>query len=385
MSVARRFRVSAVGALFLAVGAGPVLAQALPPPVVRKSPSPQPRRERGERDKEKEKGSGGGPAAPAPLGPATLLLKSDLACTVSVDGEKRETLPANGIKRITVTPGKHLLSAQSPDGRLTWEGVVEGKPGQQEVVQIKLAAVAEVATNDDFDRAAGRAWLAFSDLVATGVYAKAVLEKSWGFHDQRLSTAVHTVHQQVQVAVQDVKRNTPRDAERRRILDEVTRFGEAATRYVELLTKAVTSAQRANSWMGEPNDLYAQARAMLPTIAWSPSSLGVLKTSAAFAEAVGPQGRAELQIGAEAGDFRLGAHLYHGNPGLVAAVDKGSVADSLGLKAGDRVVSVAGEPVQSAWGLKMALRQAAGKKVELVVERGGDQQKKDVRVPSQLR
>jgi putative serine protease PepD len=66
-------------------------------------------------------------------------------------------------------------------------------------------------------------------------------------------------------------------------------------------------------------------------------------------------------------------------------VDKGGVADALGLKPGDRVLSVDGKPVKSGWDLKVALRASAGKPVQLELERESKRETKKGTVPAALR
>jgi C-terminal processing protease CtpA/Prc len=65
-------------------------------------------------------------------------------------------------------------------------------------------------------------------------------------------------------------------------------------------------------------------------------------------------------------------------------VDKGGVADALGLKPGDRVLSVDGKPVKSGWNLKTLLRAASGRTVQLEVERENKRETKKGTVPASL-
>lgn len=81
-------------------------------------------------------------AAPAPPGhPAsqgTLLITTDAPCTLYVDVEKIATLDAHASRKLSASPGEHLVTAVAQDGR-RWEKVVEVR-GDQRVVRIDWPA-----------------------------------------------------------------------------------------------------------------------------------------------------------------------------------------------------------------------------------------------------
>jgi S1-C subfamily serine protease len=83
-------------------------------------------------------------------------------------------------------------------------------------------------------------------------------------------------------------------------------------------------------------------------------------------------------------DVRLGADYYQSTPTMLAVVDKGGLADKMGFKAGDRIISVSGQPIASIWDFKLMLRANAGKKLSVLVERKGKQETVGASVPSQL-
>jgi hypothetical protein len=57
---------------------------------------------------------------------ATLLLASDVACTVKLDGEKVADLQPDAPAKLEVAPGEYLVSAATPDG-LKWSKAVQVK------------------------------------------------------------------------------------------------------------------------------------------------------------------------------------------------------------------------------------------------------------------
>jgi hypothetical protein len=86
------------------------------------------------------------PAFPEGESQGVMLLTTDAACTVSVDGDPVADLVAHGTKKVPVAPGEHLVSAECP-GLQRWEEVV---PMQQEqrVVRIQPAAPAKAAAQE---------------------------------------------------------------------------------------------------------------------------------------------------------------------------------------------------------------------------------------------
>jgi hypothetical protein len=370
-------------ALSIALGllAPVALAQELPPPDVKTKAKPRPK------PPEKAAGTGGAAAAAgaggaAAAAPPVLLLSPDLACSFAVDGETVTSLRAQELRRVNVTPGQHLLSCSAEGGKMRWQKTVDAKPGQQ-VVEVKMSEVA-LSSGEDFDRAVAGVWLGVSDLRTAGEYVASIVQRSWGFHDPGLSTALHTAHEYLKQKAEDMKRLAPGNPARRKIVDDCTRVAGIAAQYVDLMTKAITEAQKANSWMGNPNDMFSQARALEPSLNFPADALDLLKSSKAFAEALPVERRPELGLPGDPRDFHFGAKTFQGTPNVVAAVVKNGLADKLGFKNGDRVVSVNGANVASVWELKLALRAGAGKSVRVLFEREGKQQERELKVPGAL-
>ncbi|HVO11178.1 MAG TPA: PDZ domain-containing protein [Vicinamibacteria bacterium] len=357
-------------------------AQEPPPPDVKKAPA-------------RPKAKGGGPGTVTPSGQAgggggggqqaapLLLLSPEFACTFAIDGETvPPPLKAQELRRVNALPGQHLLSCVGQNGALKWQKTVEAKPGQQ-VVEIKMSEVA-MASGEDFDRAAAGVWVGISDVRTSGEYVASIVSRSWGFHDAGLSTALHTAGEYLKQKLADLKRFTPSNPARRKLVDDSLRVGGIAAQYVDLMTKAISEAQKANSWLGDPQDMFAQARALEPSIVFPADGLSELKQSKPFQDAVPLDRHAELGLPGDKRDFQLGAKTYAGMPDVLAVVTKNGLADKMGFKNGDRVISVNGQTVPTVWDFKLALRQNAGKGVKVLVEREGKQQEKDVKVPSPL-
>jgi hypothetical protein len=368
--------------LFLVAAARPSIGQEPPPPEVKSVPKNKPRGGQGGQSGRGEAGSGGsggGQQAQASI----LLLVTDLACAVAVDGDRVATLKAGEDRKLTVTPGQHLLTATSENGRLQWKKVVDAKAGQT-VVEINLVGGATIFSTEDFDRKMAEIWIGIDDLNVAASYAEKILDKAWGFQNQFLGTALHTAHEYLKQQTEDLKKIVPSDTARKRTSEDVLKIAVSADKYIDLMTKAITEAQKANSWMGAPADMYSQARALKATIVFPPDAVAALKTSKAFAETLPADRRKDLGLAGDPRDFTFGAKYYHSTPNMLAVVVKGGMASDMGFKDGDRIVSVNGQKVGSIWDVKLAFRANVGKRVRIVMEREGKQEDREVKVPSSL-
>ncbi len=320
-------------------------------------------------------------ASPTPA-PASLLLRADADCTVIIDGKQR--VKVRGGEPTTVDlakAGQHLVTALGEDEKVRWEGTVEVR-SEQVLVLITLTGTSPA----DFDRAVARVWLAVSGLKVAGAYASGVFERDWGFHDPSLSTVIFMAHELLKQDIEEFKAVTPApgDQARRRMVEDVARVAAKAEKYVDLLTRAVSAAQQANSRMGEPNNLHAQAKALEPTMAFAEATLKELRASQAFGDALPPDWRPRMGFPADPRDFDLAAEYCQSTPNMLAVVGRGGLAERWGFKAGDRLLALSGTPISSIWELKLALRERAGKPVEVTFERGGKRHSASLKVPSRL-
>jgi hypothetical protein len=377
MSTTSRFTRSPIGALaVLTVLAGGLLAeaQAPPPPVTRKkTPTPTPRPQKG--------GGGGGQTSAPAAAKATLLLDADLNCTVTIDGETSHRIVANKPTKIDVAAGEHLLKAVSEDGRRQLEQIVKGQGGGNTVVPIKLMTVGVSTKPEDFDRQAAKVYTAVTDLRVMGSFIDSIWRKSFFFHDRGITTAFHTSGQVMTREIEEFKKFPPSDANRQKVFDELGRLGTDGQKYVELITQAITAAQSANSTMGEPTNQFAQAQAILATLNVPADCQQIMRDAPAFKDGLPPDARPRIGLPRDNRDVSLGADYAHSFPQMFAVVDKGGAADNMGFRAGDRLISVDGRPVASIWDFKLALRQGGGR-ASVVYERGGKQEKKDVKGPA---
>jgi PDZ domain len=354
-----------------------IFAQDAPPPrrTAPRKPTPTPKAGGGGK-------SGGGTTTAAPAS-AVLLIDADMNCTVTIDGKSTYKIKANSPSEITLAVGEHLLKAVSEDNRRKLEQVVKAAAGQT-VVPLKLLTAAASTAPEDFDRAAAKVYTALTDLKVMGGFIEPLWKKSFFFHDRGITAAFHTANQFLVRETDEFKKYVPSDAARQRVFDELNKLTPQGTKYVELVTQAITAAQSANSTMGEPTNTFGQAQAILAALSIGDEISRSLKDSPAFRDALPPDVRSRAGLPPDPRDFRLGADYAQSVPLMIAVVEKNGLVEKMGFKAGDRILSVNGRQLQSLWDFKMAIKESSGRKLSIVFEREGKQQSKDVNAPSTL-
>jgi hypothetical protein len=123
-----------------------------------------------------------------------------------------------------------------------------------------------------------------------------------------------------------------------------------------------------------------RALAHLPLMAPDAAALAAVRGSGAFRGAP-PDRWPDAGLPADAQDFAW-ARVRRRQPAPPGRPGQGGVADALGLKPGD-VQSVDGKPVKNGWDLKALLRAAAGRAVQLELERDSKRETKGT-VPASL-
>jgi hypothetical protein len=324
-------------------------------------------------------GSGVGSSTDAGARRSRILVMTDLACDVSVDFKKMATLPEGGHATLDVEPGERVVTAAAPSGASKNYTVKVGS--DQAVLQIVLKDVAVVAAPAQADAAAASVMAALADVRGAGSYVAWVLEKKpFGYQNVQLTVSLQRAATRLKRELEKLQGLKMPDADRTRGQEELVRAAGEAAQYASMLIEAATTAQAEGTSFGKSAQLRGQALAHLPLMAPDGGAIAALRASDAFRGALSPDRWPDAGLAADARDLRLGAE-YDGDAQFrLGAVDKGGVADTLGLKPGDRVLSVDGKPVKSGWDLKLALRAAAGQAVTMEVEREGKRETKKATV-----
>lgn len=128
---------------FVAVALAPCLVTSA---LAFQAPKPKPKPEPPKSDKKVEKK----PVSPK-LSP--LVIETDLACTVTVDGDDRGELPVNGTLKLELPLGEHVLRAVSKDDpSVVWRKVIDVSSEARRAAVIELAPMLRQLKADQTDQ-----------------------------------------------------------------------------------------------------------------------------------------------------------------------------------------------------------------------------------------
>jgi hypothetical protein len=307
------------------------------------------------------------------------LVTADRDCDLTIDLTRKVKVPKGGTT-LDLAPGEHLFTAVAADGAQWSKTVKVGT--DQTVVEIVLGAPPTPPA--ELDAAAAQAWLALLDVGVAGRRVAFVLSRTnFDFHDPGLAATLQRAHGRLRREAESLARLVG-EGWRRDAQAELARAAEAANRYVDLLTQSVTRAQQDGTVLGEAATLRAKALAEEPALAVDAKAMASLRGSADFVKALPADRRAAAGLPPDPQDFALGAEYDDGAPPALGVVNKGGLADGLGLQAGDSVLAIDGQAPAGGWHLKQLLRAAAGKKVAVDVERRGKRSTLRASVPPSL-
>jgi hypothetical protein len=224
-----------------------------------------------------------GPAAgPTPVGPTaprltTLLLTAEAACALSVDFKPWGPLAAGARTELKLPPGEHMLEASTPDGRSWKEKVKVGS--DQMIVEVKLSQ--PVATLAQYDAQAARVYGALQALKAAGRDLDEILKKKNFKFDKADSAAVSTA---AAAWVRDlgVLKSLVAPPPRTRVTEDLAGLDPYVREYADLIEKALETAQKNYSVLGEATRLRGQAQARAELLQLPAETLALLQASPEF-------------------------------------------------------------------------------------------------------
>jgi len=227
------------------------------------SPSPSPR---------------AGPTGPNPPPEArttTVLLATDAACALAVDFKPWGPLAAGARTELKLLPGEHMLEASTPDGRSWKEKVKVG--GDQMIVEVKLSQ--PVATLAQYDAQGARVLRALVALKAAGRDLDEILKKKNFKFDQADTVAVSTAAAAWTRDLAALKAMVA-PPQRARITEELTALDAYVHEYADLMEKALETAQKNYSVLGEATRLRSQAQARAELLRLPAETVAVLSKGA---------------------------------------------------------------------------------------------------------
>ncbi len=279
-------------------------------------------------------------------------------------------------------PAAYALALDSALPTQIWEGMKPEAP--KEAATAEKPAQAVTADNRTLDKRLGDSFVTLSDTLTALQVMDGLLRRDGGTgYIAGVPPFLYTLQRALTSEVVDLSALPSADPEREKARVEVERRVGAALDSVGLLIQAVRVAQGEGGWYGLPDDLVAQSVARLPefTIPY-PAGVKLLVQSAGF-QAVVPKASA-LGMPEDATGFRLGAACWVRSPLNLAWVTKDTLADKMGLRTGDTLLSAGDQVPKSLLDLKAAIKANAGGRLKLAVMRGDKRKEWEASVPREL-
>ncbi|MBP7707870.1 MAG: trypsin-like peptidase domain-containing protein [Candidatus Aminicenantes bacterium] len=252
------------------------------------------------------------------------------------------------------------------------------------------APAANLTALDEIDARLGRGFLAVAEDDICLTWANEIT-RGYGFQSG-VPEAVYRLQQGLDAAMAAVG-EIRTDSELRlrvgRALVQILANQKAAS---ENFIRAVVVGQQAKSWDAQSQDAQKRSNSIRQGIRGQIAALKAdLKTleaeSAKFREFLPFEQRYNLGLAERSGGFRLGINSYPNNPFYLLIVAAGSVAQKIGLRPGDTIVSVGGRAfgvTDDIEELKLLIKSNLGKTVPAVVERGGKTQDIKLKIPKAI-
>jgi S1-C subfamily serine protease len=163
-------------------------------------------------------------------------------------------------------------------------------------------------------------------------------------------------------------------------------------RDIDLLMSAIKAAQDGAGWDARANDLLSRYYASVQTAAPDVAPLDSTMTAAMQAVAVEMSNlegcprpaRSMLRNEPNLSGFSLGCYMFMNDELLLGYVYAGSPGEKLGLKSGDRILSLDGTKPDGLDAFKIQIKAARGRRVAIVVQREGKEKTLQALVPDDL-
>jgi S1-C subfamily serine protease len=356
------------------------------------------------------------PAEPAPGTPVAIATVKDGAFGL-IAAAIGETSVVDGVKRFRLSGDIPAASTGAPvvDGAGSVVGMLvvrdeEGKAAAYAVPASSImgldaglptqpwgaasaaaaAPVANLMALEEIDARLGRAFLAVTEDDVCLAWAN---ERTRGYGFQSgVPEAVYQLQQGLDAATASLGEIRTDNELRLRVgraLVQIIANQKAAS---ESFIRAVVVGQQTKSWNAQSQDAQKRSNSIRQGVA---AQIAALKEdlkaleagSAKFREFLPYAQRYQLGLAERHSGFRIGVTTYPRNPFFMLIVAADGLAHKLGLRPGDKIVSVAGRAFSAADDfeeLKLLIKANLGKTVPAVVERNGKPQDIRLKVPKEI-
>jgi S1-C subfamily serine protease len=172
-----------------------------------------------------------------------------------------------------------------------------------------------------------------------------------------------------------------RDAVRQRLVDSLRAWASS----FDLLSRGIKAAALAGGWNPIANDFLSRASAAQVRFAFSSETeLNTFGKSVAFMALLPQDEKYAARLEKDPSGIALGVLLRPSDPLLIMSVARDSLADKIGLRAGDRILSADDRPLSLLVDFKLAVKSHSGERLKVSVTRDGKPKDLNPKIPKDL-
>lgn len=241
--------------------------------------------------------------------------------------------------------------------------------------------------NDEVDKLLARCFVTSHNLPILMENVRELIVMKKGGYNAGIPSSLYQLQESAKNESDALGKISIQDATRQRLVSEYQVILTHQLQSVDFLIDGVHAAQNIGGWSPAANDAISRSLAAIHSdIILAPEDINLLNKSPAFMNAL-PSDVVEMinTKGDDGTGFHLGlATPFFGSPLWIPNVPKDSLADKMGMKMGDNLISCGETRFTSLTDFKRVVKANLGHEIKVTIFRDGKQQEIKMKVPDQL-
>jgi S1-C subfamily serine protease len=241
------------------------------------------------------------------------------------------------------------------------------------------------ASDEKLDGLYAKTYVTIFDTLTAIAYAEAeIIMKPGGFKGG-VPSCVYSLKRDLSSHADALDNTTGSDPLKEKLRTVLASYCRGMADGLDLMAQAIRSAQSGGGWNSTASDLCSQSRAILARAPeCEPGEARMVAVSQGVSSKLPLAARHLLGVEREPAPFNLGVKTWLNNSLGIVVVLKDGLAEKLGFRSGDQILSVKGRTLGSLSEFKCALRDNAGRKLQVTMERNSKRKELELAVPSEL-
>lgn len=291
-----------------------------------------------------------------------------------------------GVVSFQFREGQNLNFAVPSTYVLGLDATLPTQPWGSVKENVVVPLIPGAGANDDLDKLLARTFVTTNNLpLAMQYVGQEELVKKGGYR-AGVPAIIYELQGEAKDEADALSKTTTADATRQRLVAGYQATIAHELQAVDLMVNGVHVAQNSGGWTPDANDAISRAAAAMSSIIPIPSEdFKLLVDSSALARILPADAMDLLRHGGNDGTgFHLGFNAFIGNSLGVLDVPKSSLADNIGIRSGDQLISYGDKTFASLADFKRLVKANVGLEINVTLLRGGKQQQVKMKIPNQL-